>query len=232
MKSLFESLRRYLRVRDFKEAQTAWRQFRHANLSSVRKYGAVQEAFIQEHKEMWDKRFGKNGELIPKIDPVKGPTMLHQELDKALKTKTCQERMNAKGPRPLSDYSDWLTKYEKYAVETGEYIEIPGQYTGEQKPEPDFHIRIVNFDPQLLVMSSLRRPKCLTINGSDERAHRYLVKGMEDLRMDQRIEQGFMAMNAIMKLDAACSRRGLKIRTYQVVPLTASLGMLEWVDSE
>ncbi len=42
---------------------------------------------------------------------------------------------------------------------------------------------------QVLVMSSLRKPKRLTIRGGDSRDYRFLVKGSEDLRMDQRIEQ-------------------------------------------
>ena len=38
-------------------------------------------------------------------------------------------------------------------------------------------------------MSSLRKPKRLTIRGDDEKEYMFLVKGGEDLRMDQRIEQ-------------------------------------------
>ena len=38
-------------------------------------------------------------------------------------------------------------------------------------------------------MSSLRKPKRITIRGDDEREHMFLIKGGEDLRMDQRVEQ-------------------------------------------
>ena len=38
-------------------------------------------------------------------------------------------------------------------------------------------------------MSSIRKPKRLTIRGDDEEEYMFLVKGGEDLRMDQRIEQ-------------------------------------------
>ena len=38
-------------------------------------------------------------------------------------------------------------------------------------------------------MSSIRKPKRLTIRGDDEKEYMFLVKGGEDLRMDQRIEQ-------------------------------------------
>lgn len=42
---------------------------------------------------------------------------------------------------------------------------------------------------QVLVMSSIRKPKRLIIRGDDEKDHMFLVKGGEDLRLDQRIEQ-------------------------------------------
>ena len=40
-------------------------------------------------------------------------------------------------------------------------------------------------------MSSMRKPKRITIRGDNEKEYMFLVKGGEDLRMDQRIEQVF-----------------------------------------
>lgn len=42
-----------------------------------------------------------------------------------------------------------------------------------------------------MVMSSLRRPKKLTLFGNDEKEYKFLVKGGEDLRLDERVEQVF-----------------------------------------
>lgn len=70
-------------------------------------------------------------------------------------------------------------------------------------------------------MSSIRRPKRLIIRGDDERDHPFLVKGGEDLRQDQRIEQLFAVMNIVLSHDAACTRRGLQLRTYQVIPINS-----------
>lgn len=42
---------------------------------------------------------------------------------------------------------------------------------------------------QVLVMSSIRKPKRIIIRGDDEKDYMFLVKGGEDLRLDQRIEQ-------------------------------------------
>lgn len=39
------------------------------------------------------------------------------------------------------------------------------------------------------MLTSIRKPKRLIIRGDDEKDHMFLVKGGEDLRLDQRIEQ-------------------------------------------
>lgn len=74
---------------------------------------------------------------------------------------------------------------------------------------------------QVKVMTSIRKPKRITIRGNDEREYHYLVKGGEDLRQDQRIEQLFFLMNQALESDPACKQRNLKIKTYQVIPMTS-----------
>jgi DNA-dependent protein kinase catalytic subunit len=83
----------------------------------------------------------------------------------------------------------------------------------------------------LLVMGSLRKPKRLKIRGNDEVDHAFLVKGGEDLRLDQRVQQLFSVMNEIFRNDPACRKRNLAITTYQVVPMTSKVGMLEWLQN-
>lgn len=77
-------------------------------------------------------------------------------------------------------------------------------------------------------MTSIRRPKRLIMRGNDERDHPFLVKGGEDLRQDQRIEQLFGVMNIILSQDTACSQRSLMLRTYQVVPITSRYRIGFW----
>lgn len=69
-------------------------------------------------------------------------------------------------------------------------------------------------------MESIRKPKRIVIRGSDEQDYPFLVKGGEDLRQDQRIEQLFEVMNTVLSQDAACSQRKLLLKTYQVIPMT------------
>ncbi|CAM9811176.1 unnamed protein product [Ectocarpus fasciculatus] len=80
-------------------------------------------------------------------------------------------------------------------------------------------------------MNSLRLPKRLTIHGDDEKDHMFLVKGGEDLRVDQRVEQLFEVMNAVMATSASCRRARLSNTTYKVVPVTPEIGLIEWVQN-
>ncbi len=70
-------------------------------------------------------------------------------------------------------------------------------------------------------MKSIRKPKRLIIHGNDEKDYPFLVKGGEDLRQDQRIEQLFEIMNQVLAQDANCKQRKLSLRTYQVIPMTS-----------
>ena len=66
-------------------------------------------------------------------------------------------------------------------------------------------------------MKSLRKPKRLIIRGDDEREYKFLVKGGEDLRQDQRIEMVFTNMNQMMAKSRKCQR--LSLVTYNIIPI-------------
>lgn len=48
------------------------------------------------------------------------------------------------------------------------------------------------------MLSSIRKPKRLIIRGDDEKDHMFLVKGGEDLRLDQRIEQVSISLTPLL----------------------------------
>jgi DNA-dependent protein kinase catalytic subunit len=68
------------------------------------------------------------------------------------------------------------------------------------------------------------------VHGSNEKEYNLLIKGGEDLRLDQRIQEIFSIMNRIFKEDPACESRGLHIKTFKVIPANNRLGIFEWVD--
>lgn len=66
--------------------------------------------------------------------------------------------------------------------------------------------------------------------GSNEKKYMFLVKGGEDVRLDQRIEEMFNIMNKILKNDTECAKKKLEIKRFEVIPIKKMLGIFEWID--
>lgn len=54
------------------------------------------------------------------------------------------------------------------------------------------------------------------MSGNDEHDYPFLIKGGEDLRLDQRIQQIFEVVNELLTVDAKASKRKLRVHTYKV----------------
>eukprot|EP00958_Prasinococcus_capsulatus_P010130 scaffold990_cov393-Prasinococcus_capsulatus_cf.AAC.30 len=81
------------------------------------------------------------------------------------------------------------------------------------------------------VMSSLQRPKRVTLVGSDRKEYNFLFKPGDDLRKDQRMMEFNTLVNRLLKRNPSSRKRNLYIRTYAVVPLAEKCGVLEWVNN-
>ncbi|KAK4982063.1 serine/threonine-protein kinase M1 [Elasticomyces elasticus] len=91
-------------------------------------------------------------------------------------------------------------------------------------------VTIISFNDDVLVLSSLQRPRKLTIRGSDGHTYGLLCKPKDDLRKDQRLMEFNGLINRALKKDAESSKRRLYIKTYGVTPLSEESGIIEWVD--
>uniref|UniRef100_A0A2K6UN42 DNA-dependent protein kinase catalytic subunit n=1 Tax=Saimiri boliviensis boliviensis TaxID=39432 RepID=A0A2K6UN42_SAIBB len=183
--------------------------------------GAFRRKFIQTFGKEFDKHFGKGGSKLPRMKLSDFSDITNMLLLKMNK--------DSKPPGNLKEWSPWMSDFKVEFLRNE--LEIPGQYDGRGKPLPEYHVRIAGFDERVTVMASLRRPKRIIIRGHDETEHPFLVKGGEDLRQDQRVEQLFQVMNGILAGDSACSQRALQLRTYSVVPMTSRLGLIEWLEN-
>ncbi|KAM5346902.1 hypothetical protein ACJ41O_009907 [Fusarium nematophilum] len=85
------------------------------------------------------------------------------------------------------------------------------------------------FLDDVLVLSSLAKPRRLTARGTDGKNYMLLIKPKDDLRTDQRLMEFNGLINRSLKRDAESSRRQLYIRTYAVTPLNEECGIIEWV---
>ena len=69
------------------------------------------------------------------------------------------------------------------------YIEIPGYFEKSQsllltEPIASKNVKIASIKKELLVLGSIKRPKRITVHGSNEKDYHLLIKGGEDLRLD------------------------------------------------
>ncbi|XP_076075287.1 DNA-dependent protein kinase catalytic subunit-like [Mytilus galloprovincialis] len=196
--------------------------------ASIVETGNYIKKFGAKFKKDVEKVFGKDGQKIGSMSLKEFQinfSKLYTEMDEEV--KGINKKKELIPPRSLVDYCEWMADFS--GSTQGRRLEIPGQYNGESKPMPEYHVKVVGFDPRILVMSSIRKPKRLTIRGNDEKDYNYLVKGGEDLRQDQRIEQLFHLMNQVFVNNPACRHRKLHVKTYQVIPMTSRVGLIEWV---
>lgn len=211
------------------------------------KIGAYNARFAREMK----KEVGKvlQDGTAPTLKDIEG---LLENARSTMSTRNSPMNMKfASGKVRLSEFSEWLVDFGS-SGSNSENIEIPGQYLSCITRAPDIaqHAMVLSVHPELLVMSSLRKPKRICLLGSNGRFYYFLVKGGEDLRNDERIEQLFMLMNRVLvandnKLSISDSADdedmlgtlastglaglGLQARTYGVMPMTTKLGLIEWV---
>jgi ataxia telangiectasia mutated family protein len=90
---------------------------------------------------------------------------------------------------------------------------------------------IQSFEPNFSLVGGLNLPKLIVCNGSDGRQYKQLVKGRDDLRQDAVMQQIFQLVNTLLLENPETRRRRLKIRTYKVIPLAPTAGLLEWVEN-
>ncbi|KAJ2643531.1 hypothetical protein GGF44_001125 [Coemansia sp. RSA 1694] len=88
---------------------------------------------------------------------------------------------------------------------------------------------IARFSEEIEVMSSLQRPKKITMLGSDGRSYSFLCKPKDDLRKDARLMEFNSMINHLLRTNTQTQKRGLHIRTYAVVPLNEECGLIQWV---
>ena len=73
------------------------------------------------------------------------------------------------------------------------YLAVPGTYKPGRPP-----IRIKYFVGQFSVYMTKQQPKDVVVKGEDGNFYQYLLKGHEDLRLDERIMQFFRVINSLV----------------------------------
>jgi hypothetical protein len=79
---------------------------------------------------------------------------------------------------------------------------------------------IHKIEEDILVISSLQRPRKIGVRGCDGHLYHYLLKAHDDLQADHRIMQFFRLMSRFVNTP---------IPTFAIVPFTSALGIVQWV---
>nr|QOY44576.1 DNA-dependent protein kinase catalytic subunit [Alvinella pompejana] len=181
--------------------------------------GPYRTRFAEKYRRDFNHAFGTGGEKLQQFTYAK----FQEEGNKILQKINNFE----KPPEDIAEYSEWLANFQ--GCEFDQEIEIPGQYIGKAKPLPQYHTKISSFHSVVKTLQSMRKPKRIVIRGNDQKEYPFLVKGGEDLRLDQRIQQLFGLMNEIFSHASKCHQYNLQLRTYQVIPMTTRIGLIEWM---
>jgi hypothetical protein len=89
-----------------------------------------------------------------------------------------------------------------------------------------------SLDPYFKASSSgLSVPKIIKCHDHCGESYKQYLKGGDDLRQDEVMEQVFRLVNTLLHQDQRCRQRQLQIRTYKVVPFSNSVGLIEHVQN-
>ena len=88
-------------------------------------------------------------------------------------------------------------------------ITMPGLHSEEV-------ITVQSFSSALTVLATKTKPKKIIIVGSDGKEYPYLLKGKEDLHLDERVMQFNRVANRMLASSANTASRGLAARHYSV----------------
>lgn len=75
-------------------------------------------------------------------------------------------------------------------------------------------VYLTGFQDKVEVLSSMIRPKKLTVLGSDGKAYPFLCKPVDDLRKDGRLMEFNDIINKLLRKDPQSRRMQLYIKTY------------------
>ena len=118
----------------------------------------------------------------------------------------------------LPKVSDTLAKKRTFA------IAIPGTYSVDH-PVP----LLQSIEPALQVLGTQQHPRCVFMVGSDGQRRKFLLKGNQDIRLDQRVMQFFGLINSLLNKTRISGELVSKIVKYAIIPLAPNAGLISWV---
>jgi len=91
-------------------------------------------------------------------------------------------------------------------------------------------VTIQYIQPIVYLLQTKTKPKKISIVGSDGNLYPYLLKGREDLHLDERIMQLMNVIDQLLVTNKKPTLKLLRTRHYSVIPLSQSSGLIQWVE--
>jgi ataxia telangiectasia mutated family protein len=90
-------------------------------------------------------------------------------------------------------------------------------------------VYVQSISSDVVLLGGVHKPRKIKIVGSDGQSYFAILKGNDELRQDLVIQQSFNIINKLFDADGEARKRRLLMRTYNVVLLSPSAGILEMV---
>ena len=110
------------------------------------------------------------------------------------------------------------------ATKKGFNLSVPGMYDViKESPKLNY------IEPRLELLSTQTHPRLIYMWDETCIRRKFLLKGNDDLRLDQRIMQFFSLINSLLKSNRYTRRFGVSISMYAIVPFFPDAGLISWV---
>lgn len=165
------------------------------------------------------------------IEIVTIGTKINQNLDLCLQIfKEISKEMNKQirgstSTLKMESISPFLLSYISPALN---FIPMPGLTF--QGTFPSSITSVHKIESSVKVLPTKTRPKKMNIIGNDGVPYTYLLKGGEDLRLDERMMQFLTTVNKLLATDKSTYSKQLRARNYAVIPLSENSGLVQWVN--
>ena len=93
----------------------------------------------------------------------------------------------------------------------------------------DESIEIKEFKYPPTLLNGINQPKLVECLGSNGKIYKQIVKGRDELRQDAIMIQVFHLINDIFNHEDKCKRRGLRMKTFKIIPFHPLAGVMEFI---
>ncbi|AOA62489.1 PI kinase superfamily member [Komagataella phaffii CBS 7435] len=119
-------------------------------------------------------------------------------------------------------------------IKTNFNIVLPNSGSNTNKSNSSFPaentVKCHLFENNVSILSSLQKPRRVSIWGDDGVKYSILCKANDDLRKDAKMMEFSNVIDRLLSKDTESEKRSLSVLSYAVVPLNEKLGLIEWVN--